>query len=67
MNSKIDDIYKFLESAGDNHVSAKKVLEYLDVLQLRQFGQKHHDHRLHERDEIADEVIHFLRIKIREL
>jgi len=43
MNSKIDDIYKFLESAGDNHVSAKKVLEYLDVLQLRQFGQKHHD------------------------
>ena len=43
MKSKIDDIYKFLESAGDTEVPAKKVMEYLDKIQLRQLGIRHHN------------------------
>ncbi|HPS83628.1 MAG TPA: hypothetical protein PLA88_04890 [Bacteroidales bacterium] len=43
MKSKIDDIYKFLESAGDTEVPANKVMEYLDGIQLRQLGIRHHN------------------------
>ncbi|HPB01806.1 MAG TPA: PAS domain S-box protein [Bacteroidales bacterium] len=43
MNSSVEDIYKFLEDAGDADVSAKKIIEHLDAVQLRQFGKKHHD------------------------
>ena len=42
MDSKIDDIYKFVEDAGDNNIPAKKVLEYLDALQLKQLSIRHH-------------------------
>lgn len=43
MKSKIEDIYKFLESAGDTGVPANKVMEYLDGIQLRQLGIRHHN------------------------
>jgi len=42
MISKIDDIYKFLENAGNSDIPAKKVLSLLDEIQLRQLGNKHH-------------------------
>ncbi|HBG69222.1 MAG: hypothetical protein A2W93_04220 [Bacteroidetes bacterium GWF2_43_63] len=44
MKSTIEELYKFLDEAGDNDIPAIKVVEYLDAMQLRQFGKKHHDH-----------------------
>jgi len=43
MESKINEIYKLLESAGEGTVPAKDIISKLDDLHLKEFAGRHHN------------------------